>query len=95
MMKKHINYYTSIKTGDCSDMYIHLVKLINFKSIGNYPEEEVILEPRVTTIIGKNESGKSNILEGLSKIDFLKNNLATFSQNIVNINNCFSGAENI
>ena len=25
-------------------MYIHSVKLINFKSIGDYPEAEVILE---------------------------------------------------
>lgn len=49
-------------------MYIHSVKLINFKSIGDYPEAEVILEPRVTAIIGKNESGKSNVLEGLSYI---------------------------
>ena len=56
-------------------MYIHSVKLINFKSIGDYPEAEVILEPRVTAIIGKNESGKSNVLEGLSYIDFLKRNL--------------------
>ena len=47
-------------------MYIHSVKLINFKSIGNYPEAEIILEPKVTAIIGKNESGKSNVLDGLS-----------------------------
>lgn len=52
-------------------MYIHSVKLINFKSIGDYSEVEVILEPRVTAIIGKNESGKSNVLEGLSYINFL------------------------
>lgn len=53
-------------------MYIHSVKLINFKSIGNYPEAEIILEPKVTAIIGKNESGKSNILDGLSRINFLR-----------------------
>ena len=51
-------------------MYIHSVKLVNFKSIGDYPESEIILEPNVTAIIGKNESGKSNVLEGLSKINF-------------------------
>ena len=51
-------------------LYIHSVKLINFKSIGDYPEAEVILEPGITAIIGKNESGKSNVLEGLSYIDF-------------------------
>ena len=39
-------------------MYVHSVKLINYKSIGNYTESEIIIEPRVTAIIGKNESGK-------------------------------------
>ena len=76
-------------------MYIHSVKLTNFKSIGNYSEAEIILEPRVTAIIGKNESGKSNILEGLSKIDFIKNNPAAFSQSIINRNNNSSDTENI
>lgn len=65
-------------------MYVHSVKLINYKSIGNYPESEIILEPRVTAIIGKNESGKSNILEGLSRISFLARNDAAFLQEIVN-----------
>lgn len=32
-------------------MYVHSVKLINFKSIGDYPENEIILEPRVTALI--------------------------------------------
>ncbi len=75
-------------------MYIHSVKLINFKSIGNYPEAEIILEPRVTTIIGKNESGKSNILEGLSKIDFIKSNPVAFSQSIINRNSSLSDTQN-
>lgn len=52
-------------------MYIHSVKLINYKSIGDYPESEIILEPGITAIIGKNESGKSNVIDGLSKINFL------------------------
>lgn len=34
-------------------MYIHSVKLINFKSIADCPEAEIILEPRVTSIIGR------------------------------------------
>ena len=42
-------------------MYIHSVKLVNYKSIGDYGEAEVILEPTVTAIVGKNESGKSNV----------------------------------
>lgn len=75
-------------------MYIHSVKLINFKSIGNYPESEIILEPKVTAIIGKNESGKSNILDGLSRINFLKANSSAFSAEVVN-RNSESGAENI
>lgn len=32
-------------------MYVHSVKLINFKSIGDYPVNEIILEPRVTALI--------------------------------------------
>lgn len=75
-------------------MYIHSVKLINFKSIGNYPEAEIILEPKVTAIIGKNESGKSNVLDGLSRINFLKANSSAFSAEVVN-RNSESGTENI
>ena len=52
-------------------MYVHSVQLVNYKSFGNYNESEVILEPRITAIIGKNESGKSNVLEGLSRIYFI------------------------
>lgn len=74
-------------------MYIHSVKLINFKSIGDYAESEIILEPKVTAIIGKNESGKSNILDGLSRINFLKANATAFSASVVN-RNSGSGTEN-
>lgn len=65
-------------------MYIHSVRLENYKSIGCYPENEIIIEPKVTAIIGKNESGKSNVLEGLSLIDFRKANDAAFSEEIQN-----------
>lgn len=74
-------------------MYIHSVKLINFKSIGDYPEAEIILEPRVTAIIGKNESGKSNVLDGLSRINLLKSNPLAFAADVVN-RSCESGTEN-
>ncbi len=67
-------------------LYIHSVKLINFKSIGDYPESEIIIEPRVTAIIGKNESGKSNVLDGISKIDFSKYNPAAFATENINRN---------
>ena len=65
-------------------MYIHSVKLVNFKSIGDYPEAEVILEPKVTAIIGKNESGKSNVLDGLSQIDFIGNKPAAYASEKLN-----------
>lgn len=74
-------------------MYIHSVKLTNFKSIGDYAESEIILEPKVTAIIGKNESGKSNILDGLSRINFIKANALAFSAEVVNRNSA-SGTEN-
>ena len=65
-------------------MYIHSVKLVNYKSIGDYPETEIILEPKVTAIIGRNESGKSNILDGLSRINFIKRNTNAFVRENVN-----------
>lgn len=65
-------------------MYVHSVKLVNFKSFGDYKENEVIIEPKVTAIIGKNESGKSNVLDGLSRINFQGRNTDAFNINIVN-----------
>lgn len=60
-------------------MQIHSVKLINYKSIGNYPESEIIIEPNVTAIIGKNESGKTNVLQGLSEVSFTTPDVKAFS----------------
>ena len=65
-------------------MYIHSVKLINYKSIGDYDESEIILEPTITAIIGKNESGKSNVLAGLSEIDFIGNKVTPYSPEKIN-----------
>ncbi len=65
-------------------MYIHSVKLINYKSIGDYDESEIILEPSVTTIIGKNESGKSNVLDGLSQIDLIGNKASSYAPEKIN-----------
>lgn len=67
-------------------MYVHSVKLVNYKSIGNYAESEIILEQGVTSIIGKNESGKSNVLEGLSEIDFIGNKTTAYSSEKINRN---------
>ena len=61
-------------------MIIHSVKLCNYKSIGDI-DNEIIIENGVTTIIGKNESGKSNILDGLSKISFTETMVEAFRLN--------------
>lgn len=74
-------------------MYVHSIRLVNYKSFGDYAENEIILEPRVTAIIGKNESGKSNILDGAAQIDFAKMQPSAFADEIVN-RNCSSGTEN-
>lgn len=74
-------------------MYVHSAKLINYKSFGDYIENEIIMEPRVTAIIGKNESGKSNVLDGLSQISFIRRRPHAFDAEIVN-RNCPSGTEN-
>ena len=65
-------------------MYVHSVRLINYKSIGNYEESEIILEPTITAIIGKNESGKSNVLDGLSQIDFIGNKTTSYAPEKLN-----------
>ena len=65
-------------------MYIHSVKLINYKSIGDYQESEIIIEPTVTAIVGKNESGKSNVLDGLSQIDFISNKATAYTPEKLN-----------
>ncbi len=59
-------------------MYIHSIKIINYKSVGTQ-KNELILEPKITAIIGKNESGKSNIIEALSKINLLGFNKEAFT----------------
>lgn len=74
-------------------MYVHSVKLVNFKSFGDYSESTIILEPGVTAIIGKNESGKSNILDGLSQICFDKRNNRAFSSELIN-RSLSTGGEN-
>lgn len=75
-------------------MYVHSVKLVNFKSIGTI-DNEIILEPRITTIIGKNESGKSNIIEGLSYISLSGNMKSIFTDDKINRNKMDSPIEYI
>ena len=74
-------------------MYVHSVKLINYKSIGDYSESEIIIDPRITAIIGKNESGKSNVLDGMSRILFRRKNPNAFQTDLANRNDT-SGKEN-
>ena len=49
------------------------ITIKNYKSIGEYEQSKIIIEPTVTAIIGKNESGKSNVIEALSQISFTIN----------------------
>lgn len=63
---------------------------MNYKSIGDYSEAELIVEPRVTAIIGRNESGKSNILEGMAQIVFHRRNAEAFGDAVAN-RSCGSG----
>lgn len=67
-------------------MIFHSVKLMNYKSIGADNLSEVIIEPRITPIIGKNESGKSNVLSGLSHIDFIQDMKSAFAKENLNRN---------
>lgn len=67
-------------------MYIHSVKAINYKSLSSY-DNEIILEPQITSIIGKNESGKSNVIEAISHIKILGDMSAAFNAENSNRNN--------
>ncbi|MGM8366495.1 AAA family ATPase [Virgibacillus sp. W0181] len=44
-------------------------KINNYKSMGS-KENYLSVEPKITALIGKNESGKSNILEAVGKLSF-------------------------
>ena len=65
-------------------MFVYSIKLVNFKSFGHYAENEVKLEPDITAIIGMNESGKSNVIDGVSRINFLGMNTEDFSDKVLN-----------
>lgn len=52
-------------------MKITRVKINNYRSVGS--EQNCLhVEPQVTALIGKNESGKSNILEAVGRLSFLE-----------------------
>lgn len=71
-------------------MRLHSVKLINYKSFGDSNLSEVIIEPSVAVIIGKNESGKSNVIDGISQISFSGKRTSAFSVDALN-RNCEGG----
>ena len=66
-------------------MKLHSVELMNYRSIG-VDHNEIIIEPNITAVIGKNESGKSNVLSGLSGILFRNKMTNVFAENNVNRN---------
>lgn len=74
-------------------MRLHSVKLINYKSITNEEKySEIIIEPNITVVIGKNESGKSNVISGLREISFINEIKNIFNNdNYINRNNARDG----
>ena len=48
-------------------MKVNMVKINNYKSIGK--EKNILTMDDINIIVGKNESGKSNVVEALSGID--------------------------
>lgn len=66
---------------------------MNYKSIGSDSLSEILIEPRITPLIGKNESGKSNVLSGLSHINFTQDMKSAFVQDNINRNAIGDNAE--
>lgn len=58
-------------------MIIRSVQINNYKSIGDN-KNIVLLENNITSLIGKNESGKSNALEALGDLSFIKPIISSF-----------------
>lgn len=75
-------------------MRFHSVKLINYKSIGDKDLSEIIIEPRITAVIGRNESGKSNVLSGLSHINLIGDMSSAFAIDNINRND-YTGSARI
>ena len=51
-------------------MLIESIAVLNYRSFGN-TKNVLQVNPGITTIVGMNESGKSNLIEALSKIDLV------------------------
>ena len=61
-------------------MKLKSIKIENYKSFGN--ENNTLVLENINTIIGKNESGKSNLIDCLSRLDLTGINDDNFFKNI-------------
>lgn len=68
------------------EILIQKVNLVNYKSVGDKEDYTLIVEPKCTAIVGKNESGKSNVISGLSELNLKSINSQAFNPEKVNRN---------
>lgn len=61
-------------------MNIISIKINNYKSLGN-ERNTLQLEPNTTALIGKNESGKSNILDAIGNLPYFHKSNSTYYTN--------------
>src|SRR5688572_26840596 len=55
-------------------MYLHKLQLLNFK---NYEEAELDFEARINVLVGKNGSGKTNLLDAIYYLSLTKSAFAS------------------
>jgi predicted ATPase len=65
-------------------MILFEICMKNYKSLGDNDHNKLYCEPDVTTIIGRNESGKTNVLRGISEVSFFGNMSNAFGSDNVN-----------
>lgn len=65
-------------------MKLNMIKIVNFKSVGE--TDNILTIEKINTIIGKNESGKTNIIEAISGIDLTGISNLKFFENKNKIN---------
>jgi DNA replication and repair protein RecF len=67
-------------------MYIQRLQLINFK---NYAEVETDFSPRINVLVGKNGSGKTNLLDAIYYLSFTKSAFSVTDQYCIRLNEPF------
>lgn len=67
-------------------MKIKSITLENYKSLG-LEKNRIIIENDITVIIGKNESGKTNILNGMNNVSFTSSMAEGFKEQLINRKN--------